>query len=300
MEENIYLEKVIPNIEGIPVVIKNGKNGYQVKKNTKFSRIHLHSDIEAICVYSGYYGVKLADETEYVLKAGDVIFFNANVAHMTYAKEDCIMKSGLIQFKLNAFKKKGSDCHSEILDFVSRHTGKEVLVTDDKEIFDLCDKAIVWSSEKNVAKDLFIASAIYGIIAHLYEEGFFVDNLSNVKAGKLKKLLPALEYISKEYSENISLTDVAGIFGMSNYYFCRLFKETLGFGYTDYLNFLRISKAQDELVETEKSILEIAYDNGFSSVSYFNRVFKSINNCSPSEYRKFSKESVKISNDQHI
>lgn len=297
MKENILLEKVIPNIDGIPVKIRNGRNGGVAKKGARFSSIHLHSDIEAICVYEGSFGVRLADDREFTVNSGEVIFINSNVAHMTFAKKDGLIENSLIQFKANAFKKKNSDYYSDVLNFVARHKEPPVFITNDSEIFKLCDNAIRWSDEKTVAKNLFITSAIYGIIANLYEKRFLIDNLSCINEVKLKKLLPALEFISNKYSENISLSEVAEFLNMSNYYFCRLFKETLGFGFTDYLNYLRISKAQDELIETDKSILEIAFCNGFSSVSYFNRVFKSVNNCSPSEYRKFSKESIKVSND---
>ena len=81
---------------------------------------------------------------------------------------------------------------------------------------------------------------------------------------------------------------------MSTYYFCRFFKETFGVCFSDYIKFFRIKKAETALIETDKSVLEIAFENGFSSASYFNKVFKELKFCSPTEYRKFSKESNKL------
>ena len=48
----------------------------------------------------------------------------------------------------------------------------------------------------------------------------------------------------------------------------------------------------EKLKETENSILEIATDCGFSSPTYFNRVFKSFFGCSPSVYRKLSSKNI--------
>ena len=90
----------------------------------------------------------------------------------------------------------------------------------------------------------------------------------------------------ENYKENISLDDVCEKSGMSSYYFCRLFKKASGSGFVDYLNFVRICKSEKLLAKSEKSILEVAYDVGFSSVSYYNRIFKRYKNCTPTEYRK--------------
>ena len=69
-------------------------------------------------------------------------------------------------------------------------------------------------------------------------------------------------------------------------YFCRIFKRASGSGFIDYLNFVRICKSEKLLAAGTKSILDVSYDVGFSSVSYFNRIFKKYKNCTPTEYRR--------------
>ncbi|MBQ7365330.1 MAG: helix-turn-helix transcriptional regulator, partial [Clostridia bacterium] len=49
---------------------------------------------------------------------------------------------------------------------------------------------------------------------------------------------------------------------------------------------VRICKSEKLLAKSQKTILEVAYDVGFSSVSYFNRIFKRYKNCTPTEYRR--------------
>lgn len=295
MEEKVIFEKVIPNIKGIPVKINSGNQSISRNKGTLISKLHLHTDIELLHLTEGRLGMKLADGSEYVCTAGDVICINSNVAHSTFAYDDSPIRYNLMQFKSDIFKKKATDNSDDFLSILSQQAGMPIYITRDDEMRQLCDNAFRWAEEKETARTLFVASGIYGILAVLYERHFINDSLSHIDEKKLKKLMPVLEHITSRYNEDISLSDAAKVLNMSNFYFCRLFKETLGMGYTDFVNLFRIYKSQSQLIESEKSILDIAFENGFSSVSYFNRVFKSINNCSPSEYRRFSKESIKNS-----
>ena len=91
--------------------------------------------------------------------------------------------------------------------------------------------------------------------------------------------------VNKNYSENVSLEEASSLLGFDTSYFCRIFKSATGATFTEYLNFVRICKAEKLLSQTKKSILEISEAVGFSSLSYFNRVFKRIRNSSPGNYR---------------
>lgn len=64
---------------------------------------------------------------------------------------------------------------------------------------------------------------------------------------------------------------------------------TIGNTFTEYLNFVRICKAE-HMLRSGSSISDAAYVVGFSSLSYFNRVFKKYKFCSPSDYKKISKQ----------
>ena len=69
-------------------------------------------------------------------------------------------------------------------------------------------------------------------------------------------------------------------------YFCRLFKKGTGKSYIDYLNYVRVSTAEELLRTTDLSISIIMEKTGFTSLSYFTKVFKNQNGISPSSYRK--------------
>ena len=100
------------------------------------------------------------------------------------------------------------------------------------------------------------------------------------------RIMPALEYIDENYYKEISLDEISGGLSLNPYYFCRLFKSATGSSFCEYLNFVRISKSEKLFKTNDKSIMEISLDVGFSSVTYFNRIFRKYKGCTPTVYRK--------------
>ncbi|MBP3217495.1 MAG: helix-turn-helix domain-containing protein [Lachnospiraceae bacterium] len=100
-----------------------------------------------------------------------------------------------------------------------------------------------------------------------------------------ERLGRALDYISKHYTESITLENAAVISGFSKYHFSRLFKAYMNCNFYDYLTDLRIRSAQAMLAANELPITEVALLSGFSSISTFNRTFRQKNGCTPGEYR---------------
>ncbi len=104
----------------------------------------------------------------------------------------------------------------------------------------------------------------------------------------------ATTYISSNYKKNIALEDMATMVGLSPSYFSRLFKNTTGFGFKEYLTLVRLKEAQSKLIHTDKSICEIAYECGFNDSNYFSSVFKDLNGLSPIKYRKQNRIKAEI------
>lgn len=95
-----------------------------------------------------------------------------------------------------------------------------------------------------------------------------------------------LNYLKKNYDQEISLNTMANDFNMNSLYLGRLFKQETGCVFTDYLNNLRIAKAKVLLLETDMSIAEIAQKVGYWNVNYFFPVFKRSLGVTPAEFRK--------------
>lgn len=95
----------------------------------------------------------------------------------------------------------------------------------------------------------------------------------------------ARSYIEENFSESISLKEIAAAVHTSTFYFCKIFRKGTGLTFTEYLTRVRIEKAKDQLTNPHLRISEIAFAVGFQSLSQFNRAFKSFTGRSPSEYR---------------
>ena len=93
-------------------------------------------------------------------------------------------------------------------------------------------------------------------------------------------------YIDTHYREEIRLSTVADIAGMSDSSFSRFFKLHTGRNLSDYIIDLRLGHACRLLVDSSDSIAEIGYHCGFNNLSNFNRIFRKRKGCSPSEFRE--------------
>ena len=95
-----------------------------------------------------------------------------------------------------------------------------------------------------------------------------------VPNSKRKKLQPAIEYISQNYSKNITNDILASISGMSTIYFRKLFTETMGVSPIAYVNQLRIEKAKEMLKSDYGTLTDIASSLGYANLYDFSRSFK--------------------------
>jgi len=103
---------------------------------------------------------------------------------------------------------------------------------------------------------------------------------------KNKKLQTALEFINKNFTKNISVTDAAGACRLSESRFIHLFKHECGIGFSEFLTGLRIDEAKKLLAETDMKIYAIASLCGYSGQCYFGLVFRNQTGMSPLQYRR--------------
>lgn len=98
--------------------------------------------------------------------------------------------------------------------------------------------------------------------------------------------LQILNYCAEHYIEKITVSQVANALYISDSYVSKVFSNKLKSNFREYINTLRIHKAQSLLKESGKSILQIMGECGFKNQSSFNRIFREICGVSPKEYRK--------------
>jgi AraC-like DNA-binding protein len=99
-------------------------------------------------------------------------------------------------------------------------------------------------------------------------------------------LLKKIEaYLAESQGESISLKELARRVHLSPCYFCKLFKKQTGLTFTEYRQRARIEKAKKLLLDPYRRVSEVAFEAGFDSIPYFNRVFRRLVGCSPTRYR---------------
>ena len=99
------------------------------------------------------------------------------------------------------------------------------------------------------------------------------------------KLERVLSYIQTHLDQDISLTELAELIGMSSHYFACLFKQSIGLSPHQYLIDCRIKRAKQLLVRQELPIVEICQQVGYQSQSYFTKIFRKHTGITPKKFR---------------
>lgn len=95
-----------------------------------------------------------------------------------------------------------------------------------------------------------------------------------------------LDYISNNYTNDISLEDAADALSLSKCYLSTLMSDNIGKGFREILNVYRLRHVTTELLSTEKTITDICYGAGYQNFSHFSRVFRQHFGMTPAQYRK--------------
>jgi len=102
----------------------------------------------------------------------------------------------------------------------------------------------------------------------------------------IARLDVVFEYIDKHLTEQITLKKAAKIANFSEFHFARIFKSYANMSFHQYLQQKRINISKYFLQNPKLSIIDVAMASGFTSLTTFNRVFKQVENYTPSEYKK--------------
>lgn len=111
---------------------------------------------------------------------------------------------------------------------------------------------------------------------------YSIDNETFVDQDDMKLVY---DYIHKNFDKKITLEEIADHVNMSIVTFNRFIKKRTGKTFINYLNEIRVSYAARWLIEKDLSVSEIAYQCGFNNIANFNKIFKALKRCTPSEFR---------------
>ncbi len=97
-------------------------------------------------------------------------------------------------------------------------------------------------------------------------------------------------YIYKNYTENLTLKNVADSLGYEYHYFSKIFNKCFSMKFCEFLNICRFNKACELLSKSDLTMTQAALESGFGSIRSFNRVFKAVYGQTPLQYRKLLSE----------
>lgn len=129
------------------------------------------------------------------------------------------------------------------------------------------------------------SSYLYEIIRFLAQR-FEVIMTAIGTASRESVLDDILHYINHNYAENITLENIAPLFGYNHSYLGKIFTKKIGQNFNSYVDHVRIGKAKEMLIHDDAKIYTIAERVGYKNVDYFHIKFKKYVGKSPAEFRK--------------
>lgn len=258
-------------------------------QNAYMEQAHHHIEYEIFYIDSGSVEFGIEDSV-LTVHAGDVIFMHPGTNH--YVKK---IKGIEYHYYAMVFDNSVLGAQGEPV----RNTLESIRVSrfiklPDAVLMKLRD-ATEFVKNKSFGHELFVKSVLFDIISCVILTNQYVEITDNVRTEKrntVNAIDVTIAYIRDHYRENISLDDVLKITSYSKSHFIRLFKKNVGMNLTDYINKYRIEKSCLDLIYTSKNITEIATENGFNTVQYFSKTFKSYMKCTPKQYQRNGKNII--------
>ncbi|WP_366296346.1 AraC family transcriptional regulator [Paenibacillus sp. AN1007] len=250
---------------------------------------HFHDHYELYYLLSGerIYFIK---DRSYRVKAGDLVFVDRNTVHKT-------LESGMpdherivlyLQPELFAAMAVTSDLAAGLIEpFCWDNPIVRLPIQAAKVTEAIVAEMVKEMRQPDEGSGMLLRHRALELLLHTYRHRHMgrihTDDPDPVLHPKIQVVV---RYLNENYRNPLTLPETAGRFRISPHYLSRLFKQTTGFTFSDYLNLLRVKEAQRLLRESEASITDIALLAGFGNFSHFGKMFKRTVQMSPRTYRQ--------------
>ncbi len=246
---------------------------------------HYHPEYELTLIINGS-GRRLVGDSNENFESGDLVLIGPGIPHTWVNNRSINGKSEAIVIQFSEH-------------FIERFSGLEELFELNK-LLTLSKQGISINGKKTEGvkeqiKLLPTKTGLEKIISLLQ----ILNNISNFKSTTLassfyyplkgkentNRINKVCQFVQKHATEPLTINKAASLINLSPSAFCKFFKRITGTTFSDYVNDIRIANVCCELMETDKQIAEIAFGNGFETLSYFNKVFLKKKKFTPSSYR---------------
>ena len=241
---------------------------------------HWHRSIEIFAVCSGEleFGI---DEKNWHLSAGEFMIVNSNEVHAV--DSPLPNETIVLQMPLKTFE---SYYTGEQFIWFSHEPGSR-----DERFMQLLQELYRTYGEKKCGYDMKMNSLFYHILYLLVTEYRLMEVEESCirKNRNLNRLSVITSYMKEHYASDLTLEEVARVFGYSPTYLSRMFRKYAGITYKNYLQNIRLEYAMKDLKGGSLSVTEAALRSGFSGSKALARAFQKKYGMLPSTYREICK-----------
>ncbi len=223
------------------------------------ARLHFHRAIELVCVNRGKVKVRNGQKI-YEAGQGQIIFVPSYFAHAVETIEDNFCTNFIIPYNLyKSFEAEKIPLYYSLLSD-SQKNG---------EIFEAIKIAKENLAGANPILEEGFAKTVLGLIVKRYEpeEADKSDNEFTIRL---------IEYIDRNFAEDITLDTIAGQFGYSKYYFSKLFNKSFGCGLNYYVNQVRCNFIENEKLKGHHKMGDLIFKAGFGEPSNYYKFLKKL------------------------
>lgn len=278
---NIYREITPLNASDCFTVFKKSKQEFNFP-------LHYHEEFELNFVYNAKGAKRIVGDNIEIIDDIELVLMGSNLPHGSFTHE---CKSQDIYELTIQF-------HRDLFDdrFLRRNQLSHVRV-----LLERSSKGVIFSKEAAAAfrprlEQLASKSgfdSVLELMSILHDlslsrdmrtlcNACFSDVTFNYNSRRIEK---AFEFMESHFNKDLSLADVAKVVNMPEVSFSRFIKKRTGRTFIDSLNEIRLGHASRLLIDTTQTVAEVSFNCGFNNLSYFNRIFRKKNGCTPTEFR---------------
>ncbi len=226
------------------------------------------------------------EDTVWRLKAGDVVIIAPDIPHSTAYEGDSIhvrvCMEASPEYLEPILKNRGTNQLFESILQKVTHPQQSTVEHLERLLQQIPNEQF----DSDDFSPIMIANHVVEIITLLTRDFHQVQSLALRRQFNDNTIQLAIYYIEKNYSKKITLEDIADNYHLNASYFSKKFKNACGVGFKEYLTNIRIMNSEKLLLETRKTITEIAFECGFESSNYYGDAFRKKNHMSPSDFRR--------------
>ena len=205
--------------------------------------------------------------------------FEYEAIHEHYINDYCFY----IEFDDNVLDQLAYSFSTVILDFLKNKDQSSILLKNNPSVS--YTTWLLHRGTNDAITSLEFQSAILQLITTVLGQA---SNPSSADRSLHDSVDKAKQFIAENFSEDISLEDVAAASHISPFHFSRVFKYNTNFSPHQFLLDVRLFNARKMLLNTTLNVSDVGYSSGFSNPDYFLTVFKKKHGVTPSEFRKSS------------